>query len=107
MSDLVTGTPSMVDDPERRGQFFLEWQVVDPRVVQGISEAQTALQEVGGDSFEVRQSCAADNLHITLNELNLDTVEEVERVQDILQNVAQGEFAALFAGQSQDLILCR
>lgn len=90
----------VVSDPDRRGECFVEWRVTDPRVSAALGALQRRLASLPGggpDAFQMLQSCAADNLHVTMNELVLRSADEVRRCLACLSAFAATHLAAVLA----------
>jgi len=64
--------------------FFVELRFVDPSLCQAIADMQDALRSVD-PTIVMDQSCAPDNLHITLNEIRLRGVADVHRAAAVLE----------------------
>lgn len=88
----------------RNGQFefFTEFRFTDPAICQTIGQIQDELRQVD-DSIITGQSCAPDNVHFTMNELRLQSLEDVHRVVDVLQRAVDSLVPPATA-QSLDLV---
>lgn len=66
-------------DIAARGRMFVEWRVSDPALSKTFAALQKHLLATGGDLVMAPQSCAPDNMHVTLNEFVVRTAKEVAR----------------------------
>jgi len=76
----------LVESRDGSLDFFTEFRFSD----QGIRQAVASMQsELCGEnsSAVVDQSCAADNIHFTMNEIRLRNVTDVHRVVGLLEDV--------------------
>lgn len=64
--------------------FFVEFRFTEPSLCQAIATMQRTLVDLD-PSLVVDQSCASDNLHITMNELCLGGVADVHRAVKVLE----------------------
>jgi len=83
--------PGSLADPARQGKFFVEWRVVDPSIASGIKQLQAQVRQLYPEAV-ILQSCASDNMHITLNELTLQSSDEISRAIAVVKEVGN-EFA--------------
>lgn len=93
-------------ESERRQSFFLEWRITDERIASALADAQRQLLHLAGGDLVVLQSCAVDNLNITLNELTISTESELKRCADVLNRFMTERVPALLSsagGLSADL----
>mmetsp|Transcript_8733 Transcript_8733/g.19973 ORF Transcript_8733/g.19973 Transcript_8733/m.19973 type:complete len:231 (+) Transcript_8733:108-800(+) len=79
------------NDAERRGQYFVEWRVTNPEVASNLSRLQATLKEIE-PTVEILQSCAADNIHITMNELTLNSEDQVRQCLAVVQEFERTDF---------------
>mmetsp|Transcript_59068 Transcript_59068/g.108584 ORF Transcript_59068/g.108584 Transcript_59068/m.108584 type:complete len:521 (-) Transcript_59068:48-1610(-) len=120
---------SMIDDPRRQGEvgpkralemsdadlkdrfakshnsqleFFTEFRFTDPAVCQAIAQMQDELRQVDA-SIVTTQSCAPNNIHFTMSEVQLQSVEDVYRVIDILEGIV-ASLVSPATPQSLDLL---
>jgi len=75
-----------MSDPRRQGKFFVEWRVVDPSIATGIEHLQTQVRQLYPQAL-MSQSCASDNMHITMNELTLNSSDEINRALAVVKEV--------------------
>mmetsp|Transcript_77335 Transcript_77335/g.136871 ORF Transcript_77335/g.136871 Transcript_77335/m.136871 type:complete len:462 (+) Transcript_77335:42-1427(+) len=83
-------------------EFFTEFRFTDPAVCQAIAQMQDELRQVDA-SIVTTQSCAPNNIHITMSELQLQSVEDVYRVIDILEGIV-ASLVSPATPQSLDLL---
>jgi len=79
-----------LDNPERKGQFFIEWRVSDPSIAKGVSAIQREVKKLVPD-VQLGQSCAVDNMHITMNQLSLGTNVDESKIQQLVAVIKKFE----------------
>jgi len=94
MPSVVSFSDSIVRhiDPARQGKCFVEWRVVDPSIASGIERLQAQVRQLYPQAA-ILQSCASDNMHITMNELTLQSTDEINSAITVVKEVER-EFAA-------------
>lgn len=95
MSALRLSPVDAFRDSERKRTFFVEWRLTDPDLCERFGALQDELKQIGGDQFLILQSCAKDNLHITMNEVVLRNEMEVQIVMKILEDYNSKELRSL------------
>ena len=71
-------------DASRRNSFFIEWRVTDKNICQSMDYLQKELLNVS-PKLQILQSCASDNIHITMNELILKDEKELTKAINIVK----------------------
>jgi len=83
LSDAELDT-RLSESPSGALDFFVECRFTEPSLCRGISDIQGVLRGVDPNII-VEQSCAPDNLHITMNEFRLSKIADVHRVAALLE----------------------
>lgn len=77
---------SVLTNPQRQGRFFVEWRVVDPSIAAGIERLQEQVRQLYPQAV-IRQSCATDNMHITMSEFTVGSAEDLNRAIAAIQEL--------------------
>uniref|UniRef100_A0A7S2U534 A-kinase anchor protein 7-like phosphoesterase domain-containing protein n=1 Tax=Lotharella oceanica TaxID=641309 RepID=A0A7S2U534_9EUKA len=83
-----------LDNPERRGQYFVEWRVTDESIAKGITNLQGSIRAIDSGA-QMLQSCAVDNMHITMNQLVLSDVKQVQKAIEVIRKFEEEDFRKL------------
>ena len=99
MSSASTAAPLTFDpfDPQRKNAFLVEWRVTSAAVCKTLADAQARLAAGSQGNVAVRQSCASDNFHVTLNEWVLDSPAKLAAARQLLADFAATHLPALVA----------
>eukprot|EP00469_Lotharella_globosa_P000771 CAMPEP_0167794752 /NCGR_PEP_ID=MMETSP0111_2-20121227/13989_1 /TAXON_ID=91324 /ORGANISM="Lotharella globosa, Strain CCCM811" /LENGTH=208 /DNA_ID=CAMNT_0007688213 /DNA_START=3 /DNA_END=626 /DNA_ORIENTATION=- len=81
-------------NPERRGKYFLEWRVTDESIAKGVTNLQETIRTIDSGA-QMLQSCAVDNMHITMNQLELTDLKQVQKAIEVIQKFEEEEFRKL------------
>lgn len=86
-------------DPARKNTFLVEWRVTaTSEMAAALMKAQQYLLDNYGTNITVRQSCAADNFHITLNEFVLNGgIPQLYSVMELIKGFANDVMPRLAA----------
>uniref|UniRef100_A0A7S4JRM6 A-kinase anchor protein 7-like phosphoesterase domain-containing protein n=1 Tax=Paramoeba aestuarina TaxID=180227 RepID=A0A7S4JRM6_9EUKA len=74
-----------IHSDERGHSFFVEWRVTDPSLISGMSSLQEELKKTE-PNLQILQSCAANNMHVTMNQLILRDDEQVNKAIEEVKN---------------------
>lgn len=76
-------------DPSRKNCFLVEWRVTpNGPMADALAKAQQHMLNHHSPKIQVRQSCAADNFHITLNEFTLENMGQLRLAINVIQGFA-------------------
>lgn len=76
-------------DPSRKNTFLVEWRVTPSGpMADALAKAQQHMLDHHAPKIQVRQSCAADNFHITLNEFTLENMGQLRLAINVIQGFA-------------------
>ena len=93
---ILTANKLSSADIATRGRMFIEWRILHPSLSKNFLALQQHLLSIGGDLVTAPQSCAVNNMHVTLNEWCVRTSKEVECATAVVEQWAHTHLSSCF-----------